>query len=541
MANVEHGKVLIIGAGPTGMTAAMELSRMKIPVRIVERAPAPATTSRAIGVQARTLELFQQRSMVDPMLAKGNASPYASVYGGGKRTFRLAFSNNGSRYGYMLFISQAETEGVLRDALERQQVKIEREVDFVALAQSDRGDSVKAILRHRDGTLEEYLCDYLIDTEGAHSVTRTTLNLEFHGKTREESYALGDFYVDGDLPATDLHIFSSPHGFMGLFPMGGNRFRMIASHPLSEPDANTEPSLDELQKIYDQRSHIPVRLRDLQWSSWFRINSRMVDRVRVGRVFLGGDAAHIHSPAGAQGMNTGIQDMINLCWKLALVIHGKAGDELLQSYNDERIPVIHDVLTKTEGLTDAIGSESPAFRAAFSTIAPWIVGTEFMQENSTQRMSQLLLNYRRSPLSVSKHEPGQVKAGDRVPDVELTVVGGEGSATREPEKKTLFDLLSPDRFTLLFANLESASATHQNVKSKLAAWKELISTYSVAAANDSSQAYRHLFGSHPALVFVRPDGYAAFTGREDSIDDLEEWLRTWFTAAEQPEKELRYA
>jgi 2-polyprenyl-6-methoxyphenol hydroxylase-like FAD-dependent oxidoreductase len=374
------------------MTAALELSRMQIPVRIIEKTPAPETTSRAIGVQARTLELFEQRGLVEPLLKKGNRGLAGSIYGEGKRVFRLDFSHNGSRYGYMLFVSQAETEAVLRAALEQLHVSIEREVEFVALSQSEHGESVKAILKHRDGSLEEMDCAYLIDCEGAHSISRTTLNLQFEGKTRDEQYALGDLYIDGDLPATDFHIFSSQFGFMGLFPMGSGRFRLIASNPLSKPSRDTAPSLEELQQIYDQRSHIPARFHDMSWSSWFRINSRMVDRLRVGRVFLGGDSAHIHSPAGAQGMNTGIQDMINLAWKLALVIKGQADPKLLDTYNDDRLPVIRNVLRKTEGLTDVIGNENPVFRSAFSHIAPWIVGTEFVQENSTERMSQLSLN-----------------------------------------------------------------------------------------------------------------------------------------------------
>ncbi len=150
-------------------------------------------------------------------------------------------------------------------------------------------------------------------------MVRTTLDLRFEGTTQDERYALGDMHIDGDLPATDMHIFSSPNGFMGLFPMRGGRFRLIASNPFSTPSQDAEPSLDELQRIYDQRPHIPARFYDMTWNSWFRINSRMVQRLRVGRPLLGGDSAHIHSPSGAQGMNTGVQNMINMSWKLALV------------------------------------------------------------------------------------------------------------------------------------------------------------------------------------------------------------------------------
>jgi 2-polyprenyl-6-methoxyphenol hydroxylase-like FAD-dependent oxidoreductase len=535
--NAQQPKVLIVGAGPTGMTAALELSRLQIPIRIIEKMPEPATTSRAVGVQARTLELFEQRGLVERMLANGNPGVAGSIYGEGKRVFRLDFSRNGSRYGYMLFISQAETEANLRGALDKQQVTIEREVEFVALSQSENGDSVKAILKHRDGSLEEVRCEYLIDTEGAHSISRTTLNLQFEGKTLDENYALGDLYIDGDLPATDFHIFSSEFGFMGLFPMGERRFRLIASNPLSKPNKDTAPSIEELQQIYDQRSHIPARFHDMSWSSWFRINSRMVSRLHVGRVFLGGDSAHIHSPAGAQGMNTGIQDMINLAWKLAFVLKRQADPKLLDTYSDDRIPVIRNVLTKTEGLTDVIGSENPVFRSVFSHIAPWIVGTEFVQENSTERMSQLSLNYRDSPLSVSHHSLGSLRAGDRVPNLDVQVVGGRGEAIREPTAARLFQLLNTDRFTLLFANLNDAETTHHSVQSSLSPWKGLLEIYSIAPSANAEQPFTSIFGPKPALILVRPDGYAAFTGSADSLDSLAKYLKSWFPVQKETEKE----
>jgi 2-polyprenyl-6-methoxyphenol hydroxylase-like FAD-dependent oxidoreductase len=414
--------VLIVGAGPTGLTAALELSRLDIPVRLIDKQLEAATTSRAIGVQARTLELLEQRGLAEEMVGLGNPGLAGSVYGGGKRVFRLDFGHVDSRYAYLLFISQAETERVLRDAIGRQGVTIERGVELVGLSQdalTHDPSPVKAVLRHADGHLELAQAPWLISAEGAHSVARTTLDLQFEGKTLDEQYALGDLHIDGGLAETDFHIFSSPHGFMGLFPMGGGRFRLIASNPISKPEKGTEPSLDELQRIYDQRSHITARFHDMSWSSWFRINSRMVPRLKVGRLLLGGDAAHIHSPAGAQGMNTGIQDMINLCWKLALVLKGTAPAKLLDTYEEDRLPVIRNVLFKTENLTGLIGSENPVVRSLFNHLGPYIGGAGLVQESSTARMSQVALGYRDSPLSANHAHPGGLNAGDRVPDVRV--------------------------------------------------------------------------------------------------------------------------
>jgi 2-polyprenyl-6-methoxyphenol hydroxylase-like FAD-dependent oxidoreductase len=536
MITPEAKPVLIVGAGPTGMTAAVELSRFGIPVRLVEKTPEPAITSRAVGVQARTLELFEQRGMVDKMLAAGNKAPGASIHGGGKRVVRLNYSHVDSNYGYTLFISQAETERILREQLAEQNVPIERSVEMIAFAQtasrsSSRPGSVTATLRHQDGSLEEVEASYMISAEGAHSTVRNTLGLEFHGKALEENYALGDFYLDGDLPETDMHIFSSEHGFMGMFPMGDRRFRVIASNPLSKPSKDTKPELDELQKIYDMRSEIPAQFRDLQWSSWFRINSRMTEQLQDGQAFLGGDSAHIHSPAGAQGMNTGIQDMIDLGWKLALVLQGKAGNQLLDTYGEDRLPAIHNVLEKTEGLTRVIGSENPTFRAAFNHIAPLLGGTEFVQNNSTTRLSQIGVNYRKSSLSETHEHHGSLRAGDRLPDLDVTVLNKPHSAEQNPTPAKLFSLLDPSMFALLYVNITDPASLHAQVQKQLEPWQDMINGYQIALPTDSSQQkhFTDNFGSAPIMILVRPDSYIGFTAGADSLPKLVTYLQKWFT------------
>jgi 2-polyprenyl-6-methoxyphenol hydroxylase-like FAD-dependent oxidoreductase len=537
MATSEMKPVLIVGAGPTGMTAAIELSRFGIPVRLVEKTPEPSTTSRAVGVQARTLELFEQRGMVEKMLKVGNKAPGASIHGGGKRIFRLNYSHVDSNYGYTLFISQAETERILREQLAEQNVAIERSVEMIAFAQtaprsSGRPGSVTATLRHGDGSLEEVEASYMISAEGAHSTVRNTLGVEFHGKALEENYALGDFYVDGELVESDMHIFSSEHGFMGMFPMGDRRFRVIASNPLSEPSKETKPELDELQKIYDMRSEIPAQFRDLQWSSWFRINSRMTEQLQDGQAFLGGDSAHIHSPAGAQGMNTGIQDMIDLGWKLAMVLQGKAAKQLLKTYDEDRMPVIHDVLEGTEGLTRLIGSENPTFRAAFAHVAPLLVGTEFVQNNSTTRLSQIGLNYRKSSLSETHEHHGSLRAGDRLPDLDVTVLNKPYSAAQNPTPAKLFSLLDPSMFTLLYVNITDPASLHAQVQKQLERWHNLIDGYQIASPEHDSLQHKHFtdsFGSAPILVLIRPDSYIGFMAGADSLPQLATYLQKWLT------------
>jgi 2-polyprenyl-6-methoxyphenol hydroxylase-like FAD-dependent oxidoreductase len=517
--------ILIAGAGPTGLTAALELSRMGVAVRLIDKRDAPATTSRATGVQARTLELFEQRGLAGEMVRLGNRAQFGSVYGGGKRVFRFDFSHIESRYPFLLFISQAETERILREAAARQGVTPEWNTELVGIGQdalSHDSSPAQAILKLADGRLQRVAAPWLISAEGAHSLVRTTLDLPFEGHTRDEEYALGDLLVAGNLPNSDFHIFSSEHGFMALFPMGGERFRLMASHPLSQPSKDAEPSLDELQRIYDQRSHVPARFHDLTWSSWFRINSRMVSRLKVGRLLLGGDAAHIHSPAGAQGMNTGIQDMINLSWKLAMVVNGKARPALLDTYEAERLPVMRGVLFKTDKLTTAIGTENPVVRTLFNHLGPFIAGARPVQENATAGMSQVALNYRNSSLSEDHTHGGALRAGDRVPDMNVRL-----RSDSRWVQTTLMSALDPSHLTLVVAAPDRTTLP-PDLKASVPESRFL----EIAADPKDAAPFEAAFGKGGAAVLVRPDGYAGLTTPiSAAADNVAAYLRKWFSAS----------
>ena len=517
--------VLIAGAGPTGLTAALELARMGVAVRLVDKREAPAATSRAIGVQARTLELLDQRGLADEMVRLGNPGRFGSVYGGGKRVLHLDFAYVPSRFPFLLFISQAETERILREACARHGVVPEWRTELVGVQQdalSHGSAPAHAVLHTPNGGLDRVGAPWIIGAEGAHSLLRTTLDLPFEGHTREEQYALGDLLIDGDLPDTDFHIFSSENGFMGLFPMGGAHFRLIASNPIGTPSPGTEPSLDELQAIYDGRSHIPARFHDMTWSSWFRINSRMVSRLKVGRLLLGGDAAHIHSPAGAQGMNTGIQDMVNLCWKLARVIRGEAPPALLDTYEADRLPVMRRVLSRTDGLTDTIGTANPVVRTLFNHLGPWIGGTETVQENATASMSQVALGYRDSPLSFNHAHAGALRAGDRVPDLAVRLADGDVWLDAR-----LHQVLDPSEPMLLLATTGEANAPDD-----CRAAMDHGRTVYITPAEGGADAFHHLFGRVGLAVLVRPDGYAGLVSPfTRAARDIAAYQVRWLQAA----------
>jgi 2-polyprenyl-6-methoxyphenol hydroxylase-like FAD-dependent oxidoreductase len=470
-----------------------------------------------IGIQSdriRALHFFRKSTQgAESTISNG------SIYGGGKRVFRLDFGHVESRYPFMLLISQAETERILREAVARQGVTPEWNTELVGIGQdalSHDASPVQGILKLADGSLQRVAAPWLISAEGAHSLVRTTLDLPFEGHTREEQYALGD------LPDSDIQIFSSDHGFMALFPMGGEHFRLIASNPLSEPSKDAEPSLDELQRIYDKRSHIPARFHDLTWSSWFRINSRMVSRLKVGRLLLGGDAAHIHSPAGAQGMNTGIQDMINVSWKLAMVVNGQAPSSILDTYEADRLSVMRGVLFRTDTLTNVIGTENPIVRTLFNHLGPFIGGAELVQENATAGMSQVALNYRNSSLSEDHRHGGALRAGDRVPDMPVRL-RSDGNW----EETTLLSALDASHLTLVAAVPDGTT-----LPSSLKACVPEIRFVEIAADAKDAARFETTFGKAGAAVLVRPDGYAGLTSPISSAaDHLAAYRRKWFSAS----------
>jgi 2-polyprenyl-6-methoxyphenol hydroxylase-like FAD-dependent oxidoreductase len=526
--------VLIAGAGPTGLSAAFELVRQQIPVRIVDKADAPATTSRAIGVQARTLELLEMRGLVDEFVQLGVRAKGGSIYGGGKRVFRMDFSRLHTTYNYILFISQVETERILRERLERHGVKVEHGVELTAFTQDDW--SVTAGLRRSDGSTQQCKASFLIDAEGAHSIVRPALGFEFEGKTFSQSYVLADMHVDAELSGSDFHIFSSEHGFMALFPLESRRFRLIADHA---PGAGN-PTLEQCQSIYNQRSHIPARFRDLVWSSDFHINSRMTSRLRAGRVFLGGDAAHIHSPAGAQGMNTGIQDMINLCWKLALTIKGYSSAALLDTYEQDRIAVIRKVLQRTEQLTDMIGSESYIFRTLFNHLGPFIGGSDWVQEIAVQRMSQLAVAYQQSPLCEDHGPRHGIHAGDRVPDIPVQVIAATPENQRIGQQTNLFKLLDPSGFTVLAMEIGSRAADFEKIKQAITAGfppgsQPPLRFFGLSRAQNNAETqspepFTEIFGSdQPLLFLVRPDGYVGFRGTSAHLKEFQSYLSRWLS------------
>lgn len=538
--NLNKTDVLIIGAGPTGLALAAELARRGVACRIVDKAPAPSPWSRAIGIQARTLELFENMGIVEPFTTLGHRSHGMHMIAEGHEIVHLKFDPLDSRYPYLLFLPQSETERLLTEHLTSLGVTIERAVELTAFTFREEG--IEAILRHQDGQEETVPASWLIGCDGAHSTVRHLLGLPFTGTTREARFLLADVDVHWSQSEDEFYIYLHDDGPLLLFPMGQGHYRILADSPPQEAsEAHPAPTLEETQAIVNHRGPSDTTLSDLCWTSYFRINYRMVSQFRQGRIFLAGDAANIHSPAGAQGMNTGIQDAFNLAWKLALVIQGAAAPSLLDSYQVERYPVERSVSRQSELLTEMASLRHPLAQSLRDHLLPLLTGMDFIQDRVRRTISELAIHYPHSPIVEEHVLGGGVSAGDRAPDVEL-----KNAETGEALR--LFQALQYPRSTLLLLSGHSSEASTlerlQQIGTEVERrYGQYIVPCLVAAEEDSptlsgwdglflldpQQALHKRYGSSgPRLYLIRPDGYVGFRSSLADSDPLRAYLARIF-------------
>jgi 2-polyprenyl-6-methoxyphenol hydroxylase-like FAD-dependent oxidoreductase len=371
--NLAVAQQLVVGAGPTGLTLAAQLQALGASLRIVDRQPDRVHESRALAVQPRTLELLRGLGLVQELLARGNDAVWVQLHAGG-RTIRIRLFGLGlddTAYPFLLFVSQAETEQVLNDHLATRGVQVERRVELVGFHADPT--AVTCTLRHADGRTEQLRTRYLVGCDGAASNVRRGAGIPFQGGAYPQTFALADLEVDGGLDADTAYAFLGQEGLVFLFPLGRPAsWRLLGMHPTLQGKQEPErPSLQELQALADAFTGGRLRLRDPVWLTYFRLAHRHAARYRAGRVLVAGDAAHVHSPAGAQGMNTGIQDAWNLGWKLALVARGVAAEALLDSYDAERRPIGRFVV----GFTDrAYAVATSPTRSSGHSVPGWSRG-----------------------------------------------------------------------------------------------------------------------------------------------------------------------
>jgi 2-polyprenyl-6-methoxyphenol hydroxylase-like FAD-dependent oxidoreductase len=533
--------VLIVGAGPTGLTLAAQLHAIGARVRIVDRRLDRVHESRALAVQPRTLEVLQGLGITRSLVERGNDAAGLRMHAGGRvvavRLFDVGLED--TAYPFLLFISQAETEAVLNEHLAGHGVRVERGVEQVGFVAGEQ--DVTCTLRHGHGRAESVQARYLVGCDGAHSSVRRGAGIPFEGGAYPQTFVLGDLEVDGDLERDVAHAFLGAGGMLFFFPLGSpTTWRMLGMRPLSAgphegEQERTEPALDDLQAIADVFTGGALRLRDPAWLTYFRLHHRHAARYRAGRVFLAGDAAHVHSPAGAQGMNTGIQDAWNLGWKLALAASGVADPTLLDTYEAERRPIGRFVLRFTDRAFTIATSPNRIVRLLRTQIAPRLAPLALRFSSGRaygfRTLSQLGIQYRNSP-AVEEGEPKLSRgpqAGDRLPDARIA---------RDGQDCSLQEALAAPSLHLLLCgpaggwNRDRLAA----LRSRYAGLLEVQRLTRDAAPGDLHDAYGLAFTrlglDRAAHYLVRPDGYVGYRSGGTDLRGVERYLARWLPGAE---------
>jgi 2-polyprenyl-6-methoxyphenol hydroxylase-like FAD-dependent oxidoreductase len=536
---------LIVGAGPTGLALATQLQAFGARFRIIDRLLDRTRESRALAVQARTLELLQTLGLGEQLVARGSTSTRLKLHLEGRAVAAVTtlgdVSAGDTRFPFILFVSQAETEAILNDHLGGSGVVIERGNELVAFERD--ADGVQCRLRCDDGPEERLHTRFLIGCDGAHSVVRKQSGIAFEGGSYPQDFALGDLEADGSLEPDAINSFAGGGGVAMFFPLGRpTTWRVIAmaADKQTEPQQSSSPGivgdlgLSELQALVDPPTAGTIRLRDPAWLTRFHLHHRQTASYRNGNVFLAGDAAHIHSPVGAQGMNTGIQDAWNLGWKLGLVARGLADGRLLDSYQAERWPVGQFLLRYTDRLfstfTRAMSGRPLATwarRVVVPHVVPHVFGSPWVRRTAFAFVSELGIRYRKSPV-VAEGQPalrGGPRAGDRLPDAEILVNG---------RSAYLQQALARPHLALLLCG-EPRHWDAPNLDRLRQQYGRILKTYSLSLpgagglmVDEKGQAFARLGVKDAAQYLVRPDGYVAFRSAGRTFESLDRYLSDWY-------------
>lgn len=481
--------VLIVGAGPVGLTMAIELARHEVPVRIVDKAPTRTDKSKALSLWPRTLELLERSGPVDPFVEAGFKITGANIVAADERVSHIDLTEVGSDYHFALTIPQSETERLLEERLQSFGVTAERQVELVGF--SDDGNAVTSSLRHPDGRTETVTSSWLIGCDGAHSTVRHGLSLEFEGSTVKSDFALADLHV-ANMPgkADELAIFWHRDGMLASFPLGNGRYRLIADIGDAVGERPADPTLEDFQALVSHRGPKEAVLSNPIWLATFRINERKVRDYRHGKVFVVGDAAHVHSPAGGQGMNTGMQDAFNLGWKLALVCRGTCVDSILDSYSVERSAVGKKVLADADRLTRAAMLKNPVAQTLRNSVARLVFGFAPVMRKMAENLTEMNIAYPDSPLN----GPGSHGLAGPRPGERIEPARGQARLDGRPQPQ----------FTL-FASPEDAQPL-------AGAFPELINPDVHPAIHDRG------------IWLARPDGYVAAAVSREQAGEIASYL-----------------
>jgi 2-polyprenyl-6-methoxyphenol hydroxylase-like FAD-dependent oxidoreductase len=506
--------VVIVGAGPTGLSLACQLIRYGVDFRIVEKNEGVTPYSKALGVHARTLEIYEQLGLAQRATTEGAIAGKVRMLEGGEVLGEVDLSNIGegqSAYPYMLVLEQSKNERLLYEYIQNHGREVLWRTELESFSQTNGG--VTAQLINSAGATQTIEARYLVGCDGPRSPVRHALGLSFEGSTFERLFYVADVQIDWEFGHDALHVCLARNAVVAFFPMKGeNRYRIVGAFPEGFDKDEGEILYEEIERRIKEEAEIALEISHVNWFSVYKVHTRHVNKFSEGRCFLAGDAAHIHTPAGGQGMNTGIQDAYNLAWKMAYVLKGFAEEPILDTYNEERLPNAKRLTETTDRMFNlAAGSDwflNVIRTTVFPPMAKFILSLDAVKARFFPLISQIGINYRDG--SLSDHGDGRefdVKAGDRLP---YFLVDG----------KSIYDKLQQPKFHLLtFSDGESDyQAMRDQVESEYA---HLVDYHIVPLYPHVAE----IFGANkPFNVLLRPDNYIGFLSPETSSSRLRVYL-----------------
>jgi 2-polyprenyl-6-methoxyphenol hydroxylase-like FAD-dependent oxidoreductase len=512
-------EVIIIGAGPTGLMAACQLGRFGIKAIVVDSKAAPTLQSRALLVTARSLEIYDQMGVADAVVSQGMHINEASMFSRGaeKANFPIGAVGKGlSDFPYMHVFEQSKNEQLLDDVLNRQGNSVWWNTEFTGLEQDKSGVSVHLIKQLPEMEAVTLRARYVIGCDGAASKVRQLLKCKFEGGTYNHKFFVADVKVNLQQPLGKLMISLAKTRFTAFFPMqGDNTYRVLGTlGRANQLEDNIQFS--DVEPEIQSTLGTPLVFERVNWFSTYRLHHRCVDKFKVGRCFLAGDAAHIHSPAGGQGMNTGLQDAYNLSWKLAMVIAGNASEKLLDTYHKERYPFAKWLLKFTDRAFGIITSNNFFVSRLRIYLAPFILRWFISRPNNGKKMfrtvSQIWYNYRRSSLSATfSRQKLKFKAGDRFPYILIPLEG---------RMQSCYHLLKEAKFHLVIIVKDQVEQDNL-IPERL---KNFIKIVSIPF----SSAWASLGIENSLFILVRPDNYVGLLADKLDKELLDEYFKRLF-------------
>lgn len=516
--------VLIVGAGPVGLFCANELTRHGLTYRIIDKKNTLSVHSKALGLHIRTLDVLEDCGLLEEVLKQGLPIEGVVFKSKGADLVSASFAAIEANRHYLIDLPQNQTEAILYQHLEQQGINVEWETELTHLIQTP--EEITATIKKPNNKFELLNATWLIACDGAHSTVRKQVDAEFKGSEYKQAWWLADLLIDWSIPETHMTIYISDRGPLACFPMGNKRYRLVLTAP---QESTNEPTLDDVIHEFRLRSSDPATLSNPVWISQFNIHHRQIQEYRYDRIFFAGDAAHIHSPMGGQGLNTGIQDIYNLAWKLALVNKGKAKPELLDSYHEERFPVGREVIKTTDKMTRLMLITNPVLMKLRNVFIHVMSSINPIMKYMAKNIAELAISYAKSPIVHQYGSARRLSAGDYLPAFQL--IHNETQQTMSSTAITqgvlhhvfLFEGLKKRKITQLMQT--AINLAHKYPNSLKVHW---VSTKKSVQSNDSvtfwideqQRVHQHFGLKKPSLILVRPDKYIGFFQKPININKL---------------------